>query len=295
MDGRIVLLMPVATLRFDSLGFVYTGPTESVAGCTFARPPCSNVLTGVAGRETFVRGFSDEIIIGMLGPNPTQESFRLAAYYLTDLAFQASRAEPLAWGEFMERYTAMYPHGQPGLPDDPVTSYVNNLSATGAAPGSTTTRRAQTMWQRDPMRECNVCVASTSSSSKPEPTPCHRAADAQRRARLDELAEARRRLDEELALLHQELGVDLKPHDRQPAQDIPVHEQPVEGNGDWREHRPGLRTNAAGMRAGTRQRSKHNEGANADANADAPPLFRRASQNLAAAVLTVNNCIKVRL
>jgi hypothetical protein len=36
----------------------------------------------------------------MLGLNPTQERFRLAAYYLTDLAFQASRDEPLAWGEF---------------------------------------------------------------------------------------------------------------------------------------------------------------------------------------------------
>jgi hypothetical protein len=47
----------------------------------------------------------------MLGPNPTQERFRLAAYYLTDLAFQASGAEPLAWGEFMEWYTAMYPVG----------------------------------------------------------------------------------------------------------------------------------------------------------------------------------------
>jgi hypothetical protein len=92
----------------------------------------------------------------MLGSNPTQERFRLAAYYLTDLAFQASGAEPLAWGEFMERYTAMYPRGQPGLPDDPMTAYVNNLRATGAAPGSTTTRRARTTWQRDPTRDCNV-------------------------------------------------------------------------------------------------------------------------------------------
>jgi hypothetical protein len=38
----------------------------------------------------------------MLGPNPTQERFRLTAYYLTDLAFQASGDEPLGWGEFME-------------------------------------------------------------------------------------------------------------------------------------------------------------------------------------------------
>jgi hypothetical protein len=41
----------------------------------------------------------------------------------------------------------------------------------------------------------------------------HRGADAQRRARLDELTEARCQLDEELALLHQELGVDAEPHD----------------------------------------------------------------------------------
>jgi hypothetical protein len=57
-------------------------------------------------------------------------------------------------------------------------------------------------------------VASASSSSEPEPTPRHRAADAQRRAWLDELTEARRQLDEELALLHQELGMDAEPRDR---------------------------------------------------------------------------------
>jgi membrane carboxypeptidase/penicillin-binding protein len=124
----------------------------------------------------------------MLGPNPTHEHFRLAAYYLTDLAFQASGAKPQAWGEFMERYTAMYPHGQPSLPDDPVTAYVNNMRATGTAPGSTTTRTARTTWRRDPTRECNVCVASATSSSEPEPAPRHHTADAQRRARLNELA-----------------------------------------------------------------------------------------------------------
>jgi hypothetical protein len=128
----------------------------------------------------------------MLGPNPTQEHFRLGAYYLTDLAFHASRDEPLAWGEFMERYTAMYPHGQPGLPDDPVMAFVNNLRATDAAPGSTTTWREWTMRQYDPTRECNVSVASALSSSEPEPAPCHRTTDTQWRAWLDELAEARR-------------------------------------------------------------------------------------------------------
>jgi hypothetical protein len=131
-------------LRFGSLGFVYTWLVESIAGCTFGRPLRPNVLTGAAGCEAFVRGFSDDVIIGMLGPNPTQECFRLAAYYLTDLAFQASGDRLLGWGEFMERYSTMYPQGQPGLPDDLVTAYVDSLRATSIVPGSTTTRRAST-------------------------------------------------------------------------------------------------------------------------------------------------------
>jgi hypothetical protein len=102
---------------------------------------------------------------------------RLATYYLTNLAFQASGDEPLAWGEFIERYTALYPHGQPGLSDDPVTAYVNNLRATGAAPGFTTTRRERTTRQHDPTRECNACVASASSIFEPEPAPRHHVVD----------------------------------------------------------------------------------------------------------------------
>jgi hypothetical protein len=190
---------------------------EPIAGCTFTQPPRPNALTGAAEREGFVRGFSDNVILGMLGPNPTQEHFRLAAYYLTDLAFQASGNELLGWGEFMELYTTMYPRGQPGLPDDLVTAYANGLRTTGAAPGSATTRRAQTARRHDPTRECNICVASTSSSFESEPAPRHHNVDGQRRAWLDELAEARRQLNEEVALLHEELGMDAEPHDRRPA------------------------------------------------------------------------------
>jgi hypothetical protein len=69
---------------------------------------------------------------------------------------------------------------------------------------------------RDPTRECNVCVASALSSSNPEPVPRHRTIDAQRRARLDKLVETRRQLDEELAILHWELGQDTEPRERQP-------------------------------------------------------------------------------
>jgi hypothetical protein len=54
MDGRGVTLTPWTTLRFGSLGFVYTGSVEPVTGRTFGRPPRPNVLTGAAGREAFV-------------------------------------------------------------------------------------------------------------------------------------------------------------------------------------------------------------------------------------------------
>jgi hypothetical protein len=90
MDGRRVTLTPGTTLRFGSLGFVYTGTVEPVDWRTFTRPPRPNVLTGAKGREALVRGFSDNVIIGMLEPNPTQERFRLATYYLTDLVFQTA-------------------------------------------------------------------------------------------------------------------------------------------------------------------------------------------------------------
>jgi hypothetical protein len=95
-----------------------------------------------------------------------------------------------------------------------MTAYVNDLRATGIDLGSMTTQRARTTRQHNPTQECNVRVASASSSSEPESAPRHRTADAQRRARLDELADARRQLDEELILLHQELGMDAEPHDR---------------------------------------------------------------------------------
>jgi hypothetical protein len=82
----------------------------------------------------------------------------------------------------MERYTAMYPRVQPSFPDDPVTTYVNNLRVTGATSGSAALQRAPTTRWHDPTCECNICVVLASSSSDPEPTPRHHATDAQRRA-----------------------------------------------------------------------------------------------------------------
>jgi hypothetical protein len=54
MDGRRVTLTPGTTLRFGSLGFVYTWPVEPIARRTFTQPPRPNVLTRAAGREAFV-------------------------------------------------------------------------------------------------------------------------------------------------------------------------------------------------------------------------------------------------
>jgi hypothetical protein len=64
MDGRRVMQTPGTTLRFGSLGFVYTGPVEPIVGRTFTQPPRPNVLTGAAGRQAFIRGFSDDVIFG---------------------------------------------------------------------------------------------------------------------------------------------------------------------------------------------------------------------------------------
>jgi hypothetical protein len=120
MDGRRITLTPRKTLRFGSLDFVYIGPVESVAGRTFTRPHVPNVLTGAAGHEAFVRGFSDDDVISMLGPNPTQERLRLAAYYLIDLAFQARGDEPLGWGSSWSGTPRCTPvdNRSPGRPGD---------------------------------------------------------------------------------------------------------------------------------------------------------------------------------
>jgi hypothetical protein len=93
--------------------------------------------------------------------------------------------------------------------------------------------------------------------------------------------------------------MDVEPHNRRPAQDIPVQEEPHEGNGDRHERRLAtdlLRSHtptpppARGPARDNNQRP--NEGANVDTSVDAnaPPLFRRASQNLTAAAMLLHSC-----
>jgi hypothetical protein len=142
-----------------------------------------------------------------------------------------------------------------------------------------------------------------------------RATDNQRRARLDELAEARRQFDEDLTLLHQELGIEAGPRERQPAQgvsvqgqardgnghrrptrDVPVQGEPHEGNGGRHERRPAAdqprgRAPTPPVRAPERDDNRcPNGGANANPDADASPLFRRVSQNLAAVAMLLRGC-----
>jgi hypothetical protein len=124
------------------------------------------------------------------------------------------------------------------------------------------------------------------------------------------LAEARRQLDEELALLHQELGADAEPRDRQPAQsmpvkgnsgrrlarDVPIQGEPGNANDNWRERRPAVSQPhgraptppACAPEPNNNQRA--NKGANVNTDADAPLLFQQASQNLATAAMLLCGC-----
>jgi hypothetical protein len=52
------------------------------------------------------------------------------------------RDEPLAWGEFMEQYTVMYPPWTAGLSDDPMMAYVDALRASHTTPVFAIARRA---------------------------------------------------------------------------------------------------------------------------------------------------------
>jgi hypothetical protein len=79
-----------------------------------------------------------------------------------------------------------------------------------------------------------------------------------------------------------------------------VQGQPCEGKDDRREHHPAAdqphgRAPTPPARGVVRDNNRRaNEGANVDvnANADDPPLLRRASQNLAAAVMLLRGCPK---
>jgi hypothetical protein len=77
-------------------------------------------------------------------------------------------------------------------------------------------------------------------------------------------------------------------------QDVPVQGEPHEENGNRRERRPAVdqsrgRAPTPPQRAPKPDNNRRaNEGANA--NADTPPLFWRASQNLATAAMLLRDC-----
>jgi hypothetical protein len=92
--------------------------------------------------------------------------------------------------------------------------------------------------------------------------------------------------------------MDVEPCDRRPAQDIPVQEEHRERNGDQCERYPAAnqphgRAPTPPARGSAHDNNRRaNEGANVDVNfdADAPPLFRRALQNLATAAMLLRGC-----
>jgi hypothetical protein len=120
---------------FVSLSFVYTRPTESTVGDIFTRPGSPSASTTAAGHTKFVRGILSDYVMAMLGPNLTQEHFRLVVYSATALAFEASGEEPLTCGEFVARYDVVHPNDQPGLSDDPVAAHVGSLQRSYVTPG----------------------------------------------------------------------------------------------------------------------------------------------------------------
>jgi hypothetical protein len=92
--------------------------------------------------------------------------------------------------------------------------------------------------------------------------------------------------------------MDAEPRDRRPTQDIPVQEEPREGNGDRCESHPvadqphGCAPTPSARGPAHNNNRCANESADIDTNADADtsPLFWRASQNLAAAAMLLRGC-----
>jgi hypothetical protein len=92
--------------------------------------------------------------------------------------------------------------------------------------------------------------------------------------------------------------MDAEPRDRRPTQDIPMQEEPREGNGDRRECRPAAeqphdRVSTPPAHGPARENNRRaNKGADvgADTDTDAPPHFRRVSYTLPAAAMLLRGC-----
>jgi hypothetical protein len=126
-------------LRFGSLDFVFDGPVESPAGAVFSRsqPDAPAPPQDQPHEEPqVVKSATDRVwdLVGRnmavaLGPNPSQELFRFAAFATSMLVFGLQEEETLTWDEFKLCYDSVYPEGQARLP----CGGVNTLAATGGA------------------------------------------------------------------------------------------------------------------------------------------------------------------
>jgi hypothetical protein len=113
-------------LHFVSLDFIFDGPFESPAITAFScSQPDAPVLPQVQRpKEPWsTKSVTDRVwnLVGHdmaadLGPNPSQELFRFAAYTTSMLVFGVQGEEVLSWDKFKLCYSSMYPEGQTWLP-----------------------------------------------------------------------------------------------------------------------------------------------------------------------------------
>jgi hypothetical protein len=201
----------------------------------------------------------------------------------------------------MEWYTVMYPRGQSGLPDDLVTAYVDSLRTTGAAPRSMTTRRRE---PRD---------ATTPRGSAMSAWPLHRAAPNRSLLRASATptpsgglgSTNSRRPDASSTrswpFYTKSLAWVLSPTIDARRRMFLCRESPARGTTTGASAvRLPISPTVAHLRHRRVDRCDNNRcaneganidaGANANADADAPPLFRWASQNLAAAAMLLRGC-----
>lgn len=175
-----------------------------------------------------------------------------------------------------------------------MTAYVDTLKASYTTPGSTSVRRGPLTSLSDFTRECFVCdIRSASSLMDGEEAPRHCATDAQRRARLDEIAKAKRQPDDELAKLHQALGMrnGNATHSVTRCVNNTASIRTSSGITSRTPERPRPRDQTPPAR--TRARDM-NRCINEDAvvNGGEAPLFKRVLQNLAAVAMLLHSCPK---
>jgi hypothetical protein len=113
-------------LHFGSLNFIFDDPVDSPTGAVFSRsrPDALVLPQGQLHEESqSTKSTADWVwnLVGSdmavtLGPNPSQELFRFAAYATSMLMSGLQEEEMLSWHEFKLCYNSVYPEGQTWMP-----------------------------------------------------------------------------------------------------------------------------------------------------------------------------------